>query len=101
MLNIPMKLTLGELITIGTLVVGITTGFVTISNDVAGLKEDVSAVYDKLDSIELEQYRMNAVLNYLYGEGFRSGWSLPKNYADGVLKELEELKEAQKLHKKK
>jgi len=44
----------------------------------------------KIELLQAEQFRINAVLNFLYGEGVRAGWTPTRNYSNQVLKEMAE-----------
>lgn len=85
------KISLNELITIGSIVVSVTAAYTLLKADVNNLKKDVGEVKTEvdatkvvLDKIQEEQFRMNLVLNFVYGEGVREGW-VPSKYMPQAL----------------
>ena len=104
---IPMEklsFTFSELITVGSLIVSVTTSYMLlksdvkiVTNDVIGVRESMKENADgiredrlKIELLQAEQFRMNAILNFLYGEGVRSGWTPSRAYSNQLLKEMAE-----------
>lgn len=99
-----LSFTIGELITIASLIVSVTTSYVLLKNDVKNIQDDITKVHTLLDKnanrmeeqqatidvMRAEQYRMNMLLNFVYGEGAKFGWTMGKKYTDGVLRELKD-----------
>lgn len=106
-----MAFTIGELITIGSIIVGVTTSYSLLKGDVKIIQKDIEGIHAKLEEnqrkmdenqkkmddnqlkmelIQSEQFRMNALLNFVYGEGVRAGWKMSKKYGDGVLHDLQD-----------
>ena len=100
-----MAFTIGELITIGSIIVGVTTSYSLLKGEVKIIQKDVEGIHAKLEEnqrkmdenqkkmddnqlkmelIQSEQFRMNALLNFVYGEGVRAGWKMSKKYGDLV-----------------
>jgi len=99
-----LSFTFSELITVGSLIVSVTTSYMLlksdvkiVTNDIIGIreamKENVDAVKEdrlKIELLQAEQFRMNAILNFLYGEGVRAGWTPTRTYSNQLLKEMAE-----------
>ena len=99
-----LSFTFSELITVGSLIVSVTTSYMLlksdvkiVTNDIIGIreamKENVDAVKEdrlKIELLQAEQFRMNAILNFLYGEGVRAGWKPTRAYSNQLLKEMAE-----------
>lgn len=94
-----LSFTLGEIITIGSLIVSVTATFTVLKGDVKALQDtvqdvkvDIKDIKESVEQLNYERNRMNAMMNFLYGESIREGWIMPKTYAEGVMKDLKELK---------
>lgn len=99
-----LSFTFSELITVGSLIVSVTTSYMLlksdvkiVTNDVVGVRESMKENSDsiredrlKIELLQAEQFRMNAILNFLYGEGIRSGWIPSRAYSNQLLKEMAE-----------
>jgi len=99
-----LSFTFSELITVGSLIVSVTTSYMLlksdvkiVTNDIIGIRETMKDQADamkedrlKIEMLQAEQFRINAVLNFLYGEGVRAGWTPTRNYSNQVLKEMAE-----------
>ena len=99
-----LSFTFSELITVGSLIVSVTTSYMLLKSDVKIVTNDVGSVREaikdtsdtvkedriKIEILQAEQFRMNAILNFLYGEGVRSGWTPSRNYSNMILKEMAE-----------
>lgn len=99
-----LSFTFSELITVGSLIVSVTTSYMLLKSDVKivtndiisireTMKENVDAVKEdrlKIELLQAEQFRMNAILIFLYGKGIRAGWTPTHSYPDQLLKEMTE-----------
>lgn len=66
-----MRLTIHEVIGVGTVVVAITTSFLFLRADVLVLAKDVSTLQTNVSNITIEQAKMKTVLDLVYEEGVR------------------------------
>jgi len=66
-----MKLTIHEVIGIGTVVVAITTSFLFLRADVLVLAKDVSILQGAVSTLTIEQAKMKTIVDLVYEEGVR------------------------------
>ncbi len=79
----PIKLHFHELITVGAIVVSVTTAYVFLSADVKSLKEEVIKLSTSVDDIQDEQYKVRYLLNV------KEGWGLSLRDEEVLMQELE------------
>ena len=85
----PVKMKLSELVTIGCIIVSITTAYVLLSTDVTKIKDaivrlegTVTNLENIVDQVQSEQFRIRFMMD-------RHGhWNLSSDEADDMLKEL-------------
>lgn len=61
---------------------------------VGKLTTSVDKLREKQNEMKIEQARINLIVNWLYGEGFKEGWRPTKLDTDIWEKELEDLRKA-------
>lgn len=61
---------------------------------VSKLTESVDKLRKEQNEMKIEQARINIIVNWLYGEGFKEGWRPTKFETDAWNEELEELRKA-------
>ncbi|NRH21518.1 hypothetical protein HOO68_05765 [Candidatus Gracilibacteria bacterium] len=67
-----IRLTVHEVIGVGTVVVAITTSFLFLRADVLVLSKDVSTLQTNVQNITVEQAKMKTVLDLVYEDGQRN-----------------------------
>lgn len=99
-----LSFTFSELVTVGSLIVSVTTSYMLLRSDVKIIANDIVSIREtmkdqadamkedriKIEMLQAEQFRINAVLNFLYGEGVRAGWKPTRNYSNQLLREMAE-----------
>lgn len=78
----PLKLKLHELVTIGAIIVSVTTAYVLLSADVDSVKTNVIELRNSIDAIQEEQYRVQFYL------GAKEGWEMSQQDAEQLGREL-------------
>lgn len=77
-----IKLSVKEVLMISAIVFALGGGTVTLkmlATGVSELNQTVSILADKVSELKFEQERINLIVNFLYGEGFKAGW-VPTQY---------------------
>ena len=99
-----LSFTFSELITVGSLLVSVTTSYVLLKSDVKAVTNDIAGIHGvlkenadeikadriKIELLQAEVYRINALVNFVYGESARAGWVISKQNSDAILKEMSE-----------
>lgn len=60
----PVRMKFSELLTIGCIIVSITTAYVLLSADVTKIKDAVVRLEDDIDRIQAEQFRVRFMLDH-------------------------------------
>lgn len=79
----PFKMSLHELLVIGSIIVTVTTAYVFLSTDVQNVKSEVRLLSGSIDRIQEEQFKLNYLL------GLQGGWTISSQELDKLRNELD------------